>query len=88
MSSVVKGSAPTKQREQKSSSGNTVQEVSQVPLPGLISLEENKKVQEPNGRLKLFVPVERQLHSQLLLCSGLHSVPRQESLKGRFVFKS
>lgn len=49
-SGVVKGSALTKQREQKSSSESTVQEASLVfcslrpgvPVPGLTSLEEKK----------------------------------------------
>lgn len=66
-SGVVKGSALTKQREQKSSSESTVQEASLVfcslrpgvPVPGLTSLEE-KKVQGPNGRLMLCVPEGRQ----------------------------
>lgn len=41
-------------------------------------------MQGPNGRLMLFVPVResRQLDSWLLVCSGLHSVPRQEKAKG------
>lgn len=39
-----------------------------VPVPGLTSLEEEKKkekrkVQGPNGRLMLFVPEDRQLHA-------------------------
>lgn len=87
-SGVVKGSALTKRREQKSSSENTVQEASLV----FCSLRPRyqcqhwplwkKKVQGPNGRLTLFVPEDGQLHSWLLMCSGLHSVPRQEWPKG------
>lgn len=94
-SSVVKRSALTKQREQKSSSESTVQEASLVfcslrprsQCQGwpLWRRKEKKKVQGPIGRLKLFVPVreDRQLHSWLLLCSSLHSVPRQERPRGR-----
>ncbi len=89
-SGVVKGSALTKQREQKSSSESTVQEASLVFCPLRPGSQcqgwplWRKKVQGPNGRLMLFVPVrqDRQLHSWLLVCSGLHSVPRQERPKG------
>lgn len=42
-----------------------------------------KKQKGEGGRLKLFVPgrEDRQLHSRLVLRSGLHSVPCQEEIQ-------
>lgn len=85
-SSVVKGSVLTKQSEQSSPGRTQCRRCLWSPaLSGpsagvdLFGGRKNKKCRA-NGRLKLFVPgrEDRQLHSRLVLRSGLHSVPCPE----------